>query len=321
MSSTALLFSGQGAQVAGMGRDFADTSSPTYNADALYLWKKAENISGLPLREIYWDGSGNALDDEAMADTRALQPALTVVNITLWQALASRCDAHAVAGHSLGEYAALAAARVLDIETVLQLVSLRGRLMAEADPDGKGSMAAVLKLDRDVVQDLVQKSAESTGEELRIANYNTPAQYVISGAKAAVHDMLERVKAHKGRAIALKVSGAFHSPLMAEAAAELAPYIKKADFSDSRMPVYCNVHGRAVREAAVLRQCLVEQMTASVLWIDTMQHMWVDAARRFVEIGPKAVLAKMVAPCLADVEKEHLTTETVSTAEQAVSWT
>ncbi len=313
MVSTALLFSGQGAQITGMGRDLADKSSATYNQDALNLWKKAENISGLPLREIYWDG-----DDEAMADTRALQPALTVVNITLWQALSVRCDAHAAAGHSLGEYAALVAAHALDIDTTLQLVSLRGRLMSEADPNGKGSMAAVLKLDQETIQNLVQKSAETTGEELRIANYNTPAQYVISGTKNAVNNMLDTVKNHKGRAIALKVSGAFHSPLMQEAADELAPLIKKADFKNPRIPVYCNVNAKATHDAAALRQSLLEQMTSSVLWIDTIQNMWTDTLRRFVEIGPKVVLAKMVTPCLADMPTEQLSTATISTAEQAL---
>ncbi len=315
MASMALLFSGQGAQVSGMGRDLADSSSASFNTDALDLWKKAENISGLPLREMYWDG-----DEAVMSDTRALQPALTVVNMALWQALAPRCHPHAVAGHSLGEYAALAAARVLDIESTLQLVSLRGRLMAEADPHGKGAMAAVLKLNQETVQALVEQSIQSTDETLRIANYNTPTQYVISGTQAAVAHVLESVKSHKGRAIALKVSGAFHSPLMTEAATELAPQIEKAHFSDPRFPLYCNIHGKAVRDGESLRTCMVAQMTASVQWIESMQHMWAEGIRRFVEIGPKAVLAKMVAPCLTNMDTEQLTSTTVSTAEQAATF-
>ena len=172
-NAIALLFPGQGSQEAGMGRDLAEADSA-----AMQLWKRAEAISGLPLREIFWEG-----DDAAMSDTRALQPALTVVNLNLWRALAGRVQPVAAAGHSLGEFAALAAAGVLDEESVLQIVSLRGRLMAEADPDGRGGMAAILKLSLEQVEGVVREAAEESDRPLIIANYNTPGQYVISGDK------------------------------------------------------------------------------------------------------------------------------------------
>ncbi len=305
MSTTALLFPGQGSQELGMGRSLAENSK-----DAMDIWKKAERISSLPLREIYWEG-----DDAAMADTRALQPALTVVNVSLWQALSSKVKPLCTAGHSLGEYASLAASGALDIDTTLELVSLRGRLMADADPHGLGAMAAVLKLEESVVQGLVQESASAMGETLLIANYNTPGQFVVSGTKAAVEHVLGLVKEKKGRAIALKVSGAFHSPLMAEAAAELTPAIKKASWNNARFAVYCNVHGRAVSDAASLCECMVAQMTSSVQWIQSMQNQWQDGARTWLEVGPKAVLSKMVAACLAGMAEE-VSTHVVSNAQQ-----
>ncbi len=309
MSTLALLFPGQGAQELGMGRDIAEHSK-----DAMQMWKKAERISNLPLREIYWDG-----DDTAMADTRALQPALTVVNLSLWQALSARCKPMCTAGHSLGEYACLAASGALDLESVLELVSLRGQLMAEADPDGVGAMAAIVKIELSIVQNLVEQCAE--GDLLRVANYNTPAQYVVSGNNAAVARILESVKEHKGRAIALKVSGAFHSPLMQEAADELAPRLDKASWQNPRFAVYCNVHGKAVNDADSLRKCMVEQMTSSVQWINTMQNQWSDGARSFLEVGPKAVLSKMVGPCLKPITEADIESQCLSNLEQINSWT
>ena len=151
---TAVLFPGQGSQEPGMGRDVAEASK-----EAMELWKKAEQISGLPLRAVYWESDDAAL----MADTKHLQPALTVVNVTLWQALSGKLSPACAAGHSLGEYSALAAAGALSPESTLELVSLRGKLMADADPDGKGGMAAILKLNREAVNEIAKAAAEAVG--------------------------------------------------------------------------------------------------------------------------------------------------------------
>lgn len=284
--TTAVIFPGQGSQEKGMGRDLAEAS-----ADCLDLWKAAEAASGLELRAIFWEG-----DEADMADTRALQPALTAVNLSFW--LAARLSPAFVAGHSLGEYAALAAAGVLQAKDALALVALRGRLMAEA---ADGAMAAILKLDQAAVEDIVAAARAETdaGEDaLRIANYNTPQQHVVSGTPAAVQAAGRLTKERKGRAVALAVSGAFHSPLMAPAATEFAKALEKKHFSTPRMPVVCNVSAAPETDPAAIRGLMARQMTQSVLWTQSVRRMHDDGVRRFVELGPKGVLTRMVGAIL-----------------------
>ena len=310
---TAILFPGQGSQESGMGRDLAESSK-----EAMDTWKQAERVSGLELRAIYWEG-----DDAAMADTRALQPALTVVNLNLWRVLAGKVSPSATAGHSLGEYSSLAAAGVLDITAVLELVSLRGRLMAEADPEGKGTMAAILKLSLADAEDAVREVAVSSSEMIGIANYNTPGQFVASGTKTAIIELQEAVKSRKGRALMLPVSGAFHSPLMREAATELGKALEKASWSPARFAVYPNVTGKGTTEWRELKNVLLSQMTSSVRWIDTISAQYADGIRNFVECGPKGVLSKMVKPILdvypAVSAPDSYTVATVANREQAES--
>ncbi len=286
--ATSLLFPGQGSQESGMGRDMAEK-----DRDVMELWKKAERISGLDLRAIYWEG-----EEAAMADTRALQPALTVVNLGLWSALARKIAPACTAGHSLGEYSSLAAARVLSVDAVLDLVSLRGRLMREADPQGRGTMAAMLRLSLDDAESAVAEVRAATGEMIGIANYNTPGQFVASGTRAAIAALQDAVKAKKGRALPLPVSGAFHSPMMEEAARELAKALEAASWSPAIFAVYPNSSGKGTTDARELKTQLLRQMTSSVRWIDTVSAQWADGARRFVECGPKGVLGKMVKPIL-----------------------
>ena len=306
---TAILFPGQGAQASGMGRRLAEASS-----DIMDLWKKAESISGLPLREIYWDSD----DATLMAETRNLQPAITVVNLALWLSVADRLSPACAAGHSLGEFSALAAAEVLDPETVLQIVSLRGRLMAEADPDGTGSMAAILKMKQEDVEALAREAAVEADALLIVANYNTPAQFVVSGHRDAVALACQKAKEHRGRAIELKVSGAFHSPMMEKASRELEPLLRKAVWRKPQFPVYCNLHGRAVTDGESAKESLLKQMTSSVLWIETVRNQYADGVRRWVEVGPKAVLGKMVPACLNHLDeaaRQELRVELVNSLE------
>ncbi|MGE4298395.1 MAG: ACP S-malonyltransferase [Desulfovibrionaceae bacterium] len=290
-TTTAVLFPGQGSQEPGMGRDLADASR-----EAMELWKKAEKASGARLREIYWDGG----DEAAMAQTRYLQPALTVVNLNLWAHVADRVKPVAMAGHSLGEFSALAASGALSVDRTLEAVSLRGRLMAEADPDGKGAMAALLKLSQGQVEEVAAAAAKATGELCIVANYNSPAQYVISGTVAAIEAASGMVKEFKGRAVRLPVSGAFHSPLMDEAAAELASFLKKLDWNRPKTPVCCNVTAAPETDADALRGLMCRQMTSSVRWIEIIAGQYASGVRRFVEVGPKGVLTKLLKANLGD---------------------
>lgn len=285
VNDCAVLFAGQGAQLPGMGRELAES-----NSDAMELWRKGEAASGLNLRGIYWEGS-----EEEMADTRALQPALTVVNLNIWRA--GKYMPMALAGHSLGEFSAIAASGALGIGEILDIVSLRGRLMAQANG---GAMAAVLKLPREEVETIVADIARVQGGALVCANYNTPVQTVISGTLEAVNEGMARAKDRKGRAMRLAVSGAFHSPLMADANLEFVPRLRKAKWSDPHIPVFCNVTGKMCRTGEGIRNNLERQMISPVLWVDIIKGLNNNGVKRFVEIGPKSVLGKMVVQCAGE---------------------
>jgi len=305
---TAILFPGQGSQVKNMGRDLAEA-----DADAMYWWTRAEAVSQQPLREIYWGG-----DDQDMADTRALQPALTVTCLTLWMQAEKKLTADAFAGHSLGEYSALAAARVLEVDEVLELVSLRGRLMAEVAAPDQG-MTALLKLSQEDAEALVAEAREQSGAELLVANFNTPGQFVISGQKAALAVAAELAKEKKGRAIPLPVSGAFHSPLIAEAARELEVRLKKADWREPKAEVYFNATAGTVADPAAIREIMCRQMVSPVRWIEINQAQYRAGVRNFVEIGPKGVLTKMLGQNLKDLGEDWTGTnmDTLAAVEEA----
>lgn len=288
-----LLFSGQGAQRQGMGKSLAEA-----DRDAMDYWKQAEKISGLPLREICWDG-----DEDALNDTRALQPALTVVNLNMWRAFSSKNSIQpmAAAGHSLGEFAAMAAAGILSPASVLEITSLRGRLMAEADPQRTGAMAAIVRLEEPVVAQIVDEAASESGELILSANFNTPTQIVVSGTRNAVNLACEKAKAHKGRGVLLNVSGAFHSPMMEEANRELIPLLDKTTWNNPRFPVYCNVDAKPVMDGDSAKKSIWRQMLSPVFWVNLVRNLYLAGARWWVEISPRAVLGKMVGPSLAGI--------------------
>ena len=289
MKDFALLFPGQGAQMPGMARDFADA-----DPEIMDLWKQAEKISGLPLRGLYWDS-----EDPAMVDTRNLQPGLTVANLSIWTFASRYLTPAAAAGHSLGEYSALAASGALSFKDAMHAVTIRGQLMADADPSGNGAMAAVLKLPLPAVLEAAAEAQELTQELVIVANRNTPAQFVLSGAKNAVAQAAELAKQAGGKVIPLAVSGAFHSPLMAEAAKEMRRVLQGLDWRHPTFPIYCNVNGRAVSDRLALQDIMQEQITSPVLWIDTIEQMRQDGLNSWLELGPKAVVGKM-APAILE---------------------
>ena len=289
---TAILFPGQGAQATGMGRRLAEASS-----EIMGLWEKAEKISGQPLREIYWESN----DPTLMAETLTLQPALTVVNYALFLSCVDRFTPVAAAGHSLGEFAALAAAKVLPFDKVLELVTLRGQLMADADPEHEGSMMAVIRLPLETLEEAVKQVAESTGLMVRVANKNTPLQVVISGHKKALEAVYENLKGNSARAkfFPLAVSGAFHTPLMNDANAEFVKLLDKQDWRPAAFPIYSNVNGDPLVEGNYIRNAMRRQMTSSVQWVDTIANMWKNGVRRWIEFGPQGVTSRMVRPTLS----------------------
>ncbi len=290
----AVLFPGQGSQEKGMGRDMAEG-----NKEVMQLWDRAESITGAELRDIYWDG-----DQEAMAETRYLQPALTVVGLGVWLC-SSKGSPDYLAGHSVGEYPALAASGALGPDEVLQLVALRGRLMSEAGAEQPGKMAAALKLDQASVEEVVAEAKARAGGELCVANYNTPQQLVISGSVNAVDAAVELIKERRGRAVPLPVSGAFHSSLMQPAAEELAGFMDRLHWNDARIPIHMNVSATPERSAESIRDLLKRQIVSPVLWSQLIRDQWDQGVRSWLEFGPKGVLTKMVPQILGKSDSLH----------------
>ncbi len=276
----AVLFPGQGSQEKGMGREVAE-----HDSEVMDLWKSAETISKAPLREIYWDG-----DTQAMTETRYQQPALVVVGLGLWTQLGATLKPAALAGHSVGEYAALAASGVLSLPDVLKIVALRGRLMFEAGEQQAGKMAACLKLEQAAVEEIVREAGRQTNQELCIANFNSPVQLVLSGAAPAVDLAVKMIKEKKGRAVPLPVSGAFHSAFMQEAAQELAGYMATFQWARPRIPVHMNVTGRAEQSSEAILSLMQKQMISPVRWLQLIQDQQEQGIRHWFELGPKGVL-------------------------------
>ena len=294
--STALIFPGQGAQTVGMGRDLHAAS-----AAARAVFAQADAALELPLTELCFDGP-----EAALTATENAQPALLTVSVALLAALSERAgselavfvaqQAAFVAGHSLGEYSALVAAGALDFVTALRLVRRRGELMAHAHD---GAMAAIIGLEAGPLEAICQAVAAEYGAVV-IANYNSPGQLVISGTLAGVEQAMAAAKAHGAkRALPLKVSAAFHSPLMQAAADALAPLIAEAVVRDPQIPVISNVTATPIIHANAIRSELVAQITAPVRWIASVETMQAHAVDAFVEIGAGSVLTgltKRIAP-------------------------
>ena len=286
--SKAYIFPGQGSQFPGMGKALYERS-----AEAREMMDKANEILGFPITDIMFGE-----DAEALKATRVTQPAIFLHSVVL--ARCSGLEAPAmVAGHSLGEFSALAAAGAMDFEDALRLVAVRASAMQKCCEQVPGTMAAVIKLPTETVEEIC---ASCAGLVIP-ANYNSEGQIVISGEAEAVAEACAKMKeAGAKRALPLAVSGAFHSPLMEPARLELAEAIGKTPFQVPVCPIYQNVTALPSTDPEVIKDNLLRQLTSPVRWTQTVQNMVADGADSFLEIGPGTVLQGLVKRIAPEVE-------------------
>lgn len=277
---TALLLPGQGSQEVGMGRDLAERWP-----EARELFELADEILGHDLSRLCWEGPEGEL-----TRTENAQPAILLHSFAAWRLLpdALRDSVVVAAGHSLGEFTAYLCAGSLSFEDALRLVRRRGELMARSD---EGTMAAVLGLDDDRVEELCRRN----GGTVVAANYNAPGQVVVSGEEEAVRRVGRRAEEEGARrVIPLQVSGAFHSPLMEVAREGLAEALEATEFGDPEFPVVANVSAEPVTSGAEARRLLVEQLTSPVRWTEGVRAMGRREPEQWLEVGPGRVLTGLL---------------------------
>jgi [acyl-carrier-protein] S-malonyltransferase len=286
---TAYIFPGQGAQYSGMGKALYES-----NSKAKALFEQANEIIGFNISDIMFNGTA-----EALKETKVTQPAVFLDSVI--QALClTDFNPSMVAGHSLGEFSALVAAKALGFEDGLKLVYERALSMQVACELKPSTMAAVLGLDDKIVEEICMQIKEGI---VVAANYNCPGQLVISGEVDAVQLACEKLKlAGAKRALLLPVGGAFHSPLMMPAQERLAKAIENTHFNNPICPIYQNVTAYAVSDANAIKENLLKQLTAPVKWTQSVQQMWNDGARKFVEVGPGKVLQGLVKKICPEAE-------------------
>jgi [acyl-carrier-protein] S-malonyltransferase len=284
----ALIFPGQGSQYLGMGRDLYQRYP-----EAKALFDEADELLGFRLSRLCFEGP-----EEELHDTINTQPAILAMSLATLQALRAQHhlgDAAFAAGHSLGEYSALAASGHMSFADGVRLVRERGRLMKKAGEDRPGGMAAILGLEAEVVDEACQQASEETGSIVQVANYNSPGQIVISGEQKGLEKALELARS-KGarRVVSLAVSIAGHSPLMESAARDLRQAIESAVFQEAEVPVVANVTARPLRSTEEIQEELIKQLISPVQWVNSVRYMVNNGVKTFVEIGPKDVLSKLL---------------------------
>lgn len=290
----AYIFPGQGSQFSGMGKTQYDQSE-----FAKQLFERANEILDFRISDIMFTGT-----DEELKQTNVTQPAVFIHSVVAYLGIEG-AKPDMVAGHSLGEFSALVANKTLGFEDALKLVSVRAQAMQKACEINPSTMAAVLALADEKVEEICAAVTAETGEIVVPANYNCPGQLVISGSLKGIEIACERMKAAGAkRALVLPVGGAFHSPLMEPAKDELRAAIESTNFNDPICPVYQNVVAKAVTDKEEIKRNLVEQLTGAVRWTQCVSAMSADGATKFTEAGPGKVLQGLVGKIVKDVVTE-----------------
>lgn len=292
----AFVFPGQGAQYPGMGKVFYET-----NSFAKKIFEQANEILGFRISDIMFSGT-----EEELKQTSITQPAIFLHSIIAFKSI-ENTKPDMVAGHSLGEISALVANGTLSFESGLSLVKLRAHAMQKACEMAPSTMAVVLGLPNDTVEQTCKLIVKETGEIVVPANYNCPGQLVISGSIKGVELACERLKSEGAkRAMVIAVSGAFHSPFMEPAKKELAKAIADTTFHAPSAPIYQNIVAKGVVDKDEIKKNLVDQLTGAVKWSQCVQSMITNGASRFTEIGPGKVLKGLILKINKDVVVESV---------------
>ena len=300
-NTTAIVFPGQGSQIVGMGKDLHDNF-----ASAREIFAKVDDILGIKLSQIMFEGPS-----EELTKTQNAQPSLMAVSIALVEVLEKEYGKKIidlcsfVAGHSLGEYSALCAAKAISLETTAQLLQIRGNAMANCGLKTTGSMAAILGVEIDVAKAIASEAEQ--GEVCQVANDNSVGQIVISGSKTAILRAIEIAKS-KGakRAIELPVSGAFHSALMGDAEQEMRNALSKAEIKTPTIPLIANVTAGEVFNPEEIKELLAQQITGAVRWRETMLYLESKGIKEIIEIGSGKVLSGLVGRTCKDMTTKSI---------------
>ena len=292
----AYIFPGQGAQFPGMGKDLFENSNTAYE-----LFNNANEILGFKISDVMFNGSA-----EDLKQTSVTQPAIFLHSVILAMSKENEISPAMVAGHSLGEFSALVINKSISFEDGLKLVSIRANAMQKACENNPGTMAAVLGLEDNLVENICSE-VEGT---VVAANYNCPGQLVISGELNAIELACEKLKEIGARrALVLPVGGAFHSPLMENAKRELENAINETTFSDPICPIYQNVSGLPFSSEFEIKENLISQLTSPVKWTHSINQMVEDGAKEFIEVGPGRVLQGLVRKINGDINSSSLNLE------------